>query len=59
MFSDFSDRLLRIVDWFIPAELRTNTANLWRARIFAISHLLGPCSAVAILGFLYYALTRA
>jgi len=49
----FSDRLIRIIDWFIPTELRKNTANLWRARIFIISHLVGPCSAVAILGYLY------
>jgi signal transduction histidine kinase len=56
MLNDLSNRLLRIIDWFIPAELRANTANLWRARIFTISHLLGPCSAIAILGFLYYAL---
>lgn len=49
----FSDRLIKIIDWFIPAELRKNTANLWRARIFVISHLIGPCSAVAILGYLY------
>jgi signal transduction histidine kinase len=47
------DKLIRIIDWFIPAELRKNTANLWRARIFVISHLAGPCSAVAILGYLY------
>jgi signal transduction histidine kinase len=56
MFSRFSDRLLAAIDWFIPAELRTNTANFWRARIFVISHLLGPCSAIAILGYLYRAL---
>jgi signal transduction histidine kinase len=56
MFSRFSDRLLRAIDWFIPAELRTNTANFWRARIFVISHLVGPCSAIAILGYLYRAL---
>jgi len=53
MFNYFTDRLLRAIDWFIPAELRTNTANFWRARIFVISHLLGPCSAIAILGYLY------
>lgn len=52
----FGDRLIAIIDWFIPAELRTSTANLWRARIFVISHLLGPLSAVAILGYLYGAL---
>ena len=48
MFSDLSDRLIKIIDWFVPVELRINTANLWRARIFVISHLLGPCSAIAI-----------
>jgi signal transduction histidine kinase len=56
MLNDVSNRLLRIIDWFIPAGLRINTANLWRARIFVISHMLGPCSAIAILGFLYRAL---
>jgi signal transduction histidine kinase len=48
-------RLLQLVDWFIPHELRTDTAVFWRARIFAISHLLGPCSAVVILSYLYRA----
>ena len=56
MFADVSDRLLKIIDWFIPAELQKNTANLWQARIFVISHLIGPCSAIAILGYLYRAL---
>jgi signal transduction histidine kinase len=51
-----SDRLIRIIDWFVPAELRISTADLWRARIFVISHLLGPFSAIAILGYLYRAL---
>jgi signal transduction histidine kinase len=45
--------LLKIIDWFIPAPLRVSTATLWRARIFVISHLLGPCSAILILGYLY------
>jgi signal transduction histidine kinase len=53
MLNHLSERLLRFIDWFIPEQLRLNTANLWRARIFAISHLLGPCSALAIMGFLY------
>ncbi len=48
-----SDMLVNIIDWFIPATLRTSIANLWRARIFVISHLLGPCSAIAIMGYLY------
>ena len=48
-----TDRLIRAVDWFVPAELQKSTATLWRARIFVISHLVGPFSAVAILGYLY------
>lgn len=53
MLNDLVDRLLKTIDWFVPAELRQNTAKLWQARIFVISHLLGPCSAIAILGYLY------
>lgn len=49
----FTDRLIRAVDWFIPVELRESTATFWRARIFVISHVLGPFSAIAILGYLY------
>ncbi len=49
----FNDRLIRAVDWFIPAELQKSTAAHWRARIFVISHFLGPFSAVAALGYLY------
>jgi signal transduction histidine kinase len=51
-----SDRLLAGVDWFVPAALQKSTATLWRARIFVISHVLGPFSAIAILGYLYRAL---
>src|SRR5215467_688248 len=50
-----SGRLIQVVDWFIPLELRVHTAELWRARIFTISHLLGPCMAVVILSYLYRA----
>ncbi len=53
----FADRLLGAVDWFVPAELHKSTATLWRARIFIISHFLGPFSAIAILGHLYNVLT--
>ena len=52
----FTDRLIRAVDWFVPAELQESTATHWRARIFVISHILGPFSAIAILGYLYRAL---
>ncbi|MFT4240648.1 MAG: ATP-binding protein [Acidovorax sp.] len=51
-----ADRLIHAVDWFIPVELRKSTATLWRARIFVISHVLGPFSGVAILGYLYHVL---
>jgi signal transduction histidine kinase len=47
--------LVQAIDWFVPEELRNSTAVLWRARIFAISHLLGPFSAVVILAYLYRA----
>src|SRR5450631_1746198 len=52
----FTDRIVRAVDWFVPDELHESTATLWQARIFVISHFLGPFSAVAILGYLYRAL---
>jgi signal transduction histidine kinase len=47
--------LVQAIDWFVPEELRSSTAVLWRARIFAISHILGPFSAVVILTYLYRA----
>lgn len=49
----FADRLVGAVDWFVPAELTESTAALWQARIFVISHFLGPFSAIAALGYLY------
>ncbi|MBS0493322.1 MAG: hypothetical protein JSS31_05070 [Proteobacteria bacterium] len=48
-----TDRMIQTVDWFIPVGLQGSIATLWRARIFVISHLLGPFSGVAILGYLY------
>ncbi|HUN53179.1 MAG TPA: ATP-binding protein [Candidatus Sulfotelmatobacter sp.] len=50
-----NDKLIRAVDWFVPRELRTDTGTLWRARIFAISHLLGPCLGGVIFIYLYNA----
>ncbi len=47
--------VLRAIDWFVPERLRTDTASLWKARIFTISHLLGPCLGVVILIYLYLA----
>ncbi len=51
-----TDRLIHAVDWFIPVGLRRSTATHWRARIFVISHVLGPFSGVAILGYLHQVL---
>lgn len=53
-----NDRLIQAVDWFIPAGLQKSTATHWRARIFVISHVLGPFSGVAILGYLWHALEQ-
>jgi signal transduction histidine kinase len=52
------DFLMRGIDWFIPVALRASNANFWRARIFVISHILGPFSAIAILGYLYRAVNE-
>ena len=49
------ERILKAIDWFVPAQLRTDTGAFWRARIFAISHLLSPCFAVPIVVFLFRA----
>ncbi|MCC7123477.1 MAG: hypothetical protein IT178_01410 [Acidobacteria bacterium] len=55
----FGERLLPAIDWFVPAELRTNTATHWQGRIFVISHLVGPFSGVVIFGYLYSVLATA
>src|ERR1700726_130727 len=48
--------LFDVIDWFVPEELRSSTATLWRARIFAITHLLGPSlGGGLILVYLYRA----
>ena len=49
-----TNRLIPFVDWFIPVDLQKSTSSLWQARIFVITHFLGPFSAVAILGYLYH-----
>ena len=53
-----TDTLLRAVDWFVPGELHVDMATLWRARIFVISHAVGPCLGVIILYYLYEAGAR-
>lgn len=48
-------KLLQAIDWFVPAELRTDTGSLWRARIFVISHLLSPGFGIPVLVLLFRA----
>ena len=50
-----NERILPAIDWFVPAHLRSDTGAFWRARIFALSHLLSPCFAVPIVVFLFRA----
>jgi signal transduction histidine kinase len=50
-----SETILRKIDWFVPAGMQNDTGSLWQARIFAISHFLGPCLGAVILIFLYRA----
>jgi signal transduction histidine kinase len=45
--------LLDTTDWFIPASLHTDTASLWRMRIFVVSHLFGPWLGALIVVYLF------
>ena len=42
-----------VLDWFIPASLRDESATLQRARMFLISHLFGPLLGNTITVYLY------
>jgi signal transduction histidine kinase/CheY-like chemotaxis protein len=42
-----------VLDWFIPPRIKENTELLQRARIFLISHLLGPFLGHTITVYLY------
>jgi signal transduction histidine kinase/CheY-like chemotaxis protein len=42
-----------VLDWFIPERIRENNELLQRARIFLISHLLGPFLGHTITIYLY------
>jgi signal transduction histidine kinase len=44
-----------MVDWFVPQRARNSKAALGRARMFVISHILGPASATSISLFLHLA----
>uniref|UniRef100_UPI00111E3D94 hypothetical protein n=1 Tax=Escherichia coli TaxID=562 RepID=UPI00111E3D94 len=43
----------RLVDWFIPAELREREVRQ-RARMFLISHFFGPVLSLVIPAYLYF-----
>jgi len=45
---------LSVIDWFVPPEANTDPATLGRARIFAFSHVFGPCLGHTISLFLYF-----
>jgi signal transduction histidine kinase len=45
--------LLTFLDWFVPAALRGDTAMLWRARVFAVTHLFGPLLGASIIVYLF------
>ena len=45
---------LRVIDWFVPPQARVDEATLGRARIFAFSHIFGPCLGHAISIYLYF-----
>jgi signal transduction histidine kinase len=49
-----SEKFLRMLDWFVPPQARTDEATLGRARIFAFSHLFGPFLGHAISIYLYF-----
>ena len=44
--------LLSAVDWFVPPTFRSDIAKLWKARIFVVSHLVGPCFGAVIVAYL-------
>jgi signal transduction histidine kinase len=50
-----ANQFLRVIDWFVPPQARTDEATLGRARIFAFSHIFGPCLGHAISIYLYVA----
>jgi hypothetical protein len=45
-------RFYAILDWFIPPSIATDAPTLQRARMFLLSHLLGPFLGHTITGYL-------
>jgi signal transduction histidine kinase len=50
-----SPRILSVIDWFIPAPMRREPADLSLARNFVLTHLLAPFLGQSILLLLYVA----
>jgi signal transduction histidine kinase len=47
------NRILRCIDWFIPASAKTERSELSLARNFVFTHLFGPALSQSISLFLY------
>ena len=47
--------ILRMIDWFVPPQVRVDEATLGRGRIFAFSHIFGPAMGHSISVYLYFA----
>jgi signal transduction histidine kinase len=47
-------QLFKALDWFVPEELRSESEDHQRARMFLISHIAGPILSIPIPLFLYY-----
>ena len=43
----------RLLDWFIPASMQRDAETRRRARVFLISHSLGPFLGLTVVGYLY------
>jgi signal transduction histidine kinase len=48
-------RILRAIDWFIPAHIGREPSDLSLARNFVFTHLMGPALGQSIAAFLYFA----
>lgn len=49
----FWNRLVRLIDWFIPAEAKLERSELGLAQNFVFTHLFGPALSQSISVFLY------
>jgi signal transduction histidine kinase/ActR/RegA family two-component response regulator len=50
----YSERLDRVLDWFIAGQIRPGSNEHRRVRMFLISHLCGPFLGHPITAFLYF-----